>query len=135
MFENEGDEFIGPEGACCCGQGGCWSAIDPISLERAFIVDEGDFSAQLRRCDFEMLDLFLRSFCEGFRPERAAAGERAPFAGDVVFFDVCFDGIVVAHLEGCHVGGGVEEQGLAMASILSREAYINTFQEQPRKEK
>lgn len=44
-----------------------------------------------------------------------------------MFFDVCFDGIVVAHLEGCDVGGGVEEQGLAMASILSRKVYINTF--------
>lgn len=74
-----------------------------------------------------MLDLFLCSFCKGLRPERAAAGKRAPFAGNVVFFDVCFDGVVVAHLEGCNVGGGVEEQRLAMASILSRKRCINTI--------
>lgn len=82
-----------------------------------------------------MLDLFLCSFCEVVRPESAAAGKGAPFAGDVVFLDVCFDGIVVAHLEGCNVGGGVEKQGLAMASVLSRKLCINTSLKAARKRK
>lgn len=49
MFEDESDEFIRPETTSCGGQSRCWGAIDPIFQERILIIDEGDFSAQLRR--------------------------------------------------------------------------------------
>lgn len=64
-----------------------------------------------------MLDILLDRGEELGRPEGAAACYGAPFAGDVVFFDVGFDGVDVFNFEGGNGGGAIEEEGLAVASV------------------
>ena len=72
----------------------------------------------------EILDFPLRSVGDGFCPKRSAGWQATPFARDVVFLDVSFHSIVVADFEGCNVGRGVEEERLAMASILGNPMLL-----------
>ena len=82
--------------------------IDSVLLERGLVGGEGDLRAEGRGVEFQGLDFFLCSVGEGLGPEGAAAGEGAPFARDVVGFDICFDGAVVADFEGRDIGCGVK---------------------------
>ena len=65
-----------------------------------------------------MLDFARGRVGEGLGPEGAAAGEGAPFAGDGILLDMRFDAVDVEDFEGCNVRGGVEEEGLAVTSVL-----------------
>ena len=66
----------------------------------------------------QLLHVLSDRFCKVLGPEGPAAGQGAPFAWDVVGFDVRFDGVAVADFKRGDVGRGVEEQGLAVASVL-----------------
>lgn len=65
-----------------------------------------------------MPDLARGRVGEGLGPEGAAAGEGAPFAGDRMLLDMRLDGVDVEDLEACNVWGGVEEERLAVTSVL-----------------
>ena len=58
--------------------------------------------------------------CVGERlgPEGTAAGEGAPFARDGMLLDVRLDGVDVEDFEACDVWSGVEEEWLAVTSVL-----------------
>ena len=66
----------------------------------------------------QLLHVLSDRFGQILGPEGPAAGQGAPFARDGVGFDVRFDGVAVADFERGDVGRGVEEQGLAVASVL-----------------
>ena len=48
-----------------------------------------------------------------------------PFAGDVIISDVGFNCMEVAELESCYVRSPIEEESLAVASVLCSMAVIN----------
>ena len=66
----------------------------------------------------QLLHVLSDRFCEVLGPEGPAAGQGAPFARDVVGFDVRFNGVTVADFKRGDVGRGVEEEGLTVASVL-----------------
>ena len=65
-----------------------------------------------------MLDFARGCVCERLGPEGAAAGERTPFAGDGMLLDMRLDGVDVEDFEACNVRGRVEEERLAVTSVL-----------------
>ena len=71
----------------------------------------------------EILDLSLRSVGDGFCPECSAAWQATPFAGNFIFLDKSFQRVEVADLEGGNIGRGVEEERLAMASVLGTPCF------------
>ena len=67
---------------------------------------------------FELPHVVGSGFCKCLGPESTAAGKSTPFALNIVFSDVRFDGVIILKLEGRDVWCGIEEERLAMASIL-----------------
>lgn len=118
-LEDEGDELVGPEAAGAGGQG-CAEAggIDAVFCELGFVGDDLEGGGDFWGDGLEVGDL-REGFVEDLLcPELAAAGDVAPFAGDVVRLDVGADGGDVLELEVGDVGAAVEEEGLAVAAVL-----------------
>ena len=100
------------------GQRCSWRTVDSKLAEFATVGYECDGLAQVWRRLLEMLHFARGCVREGLGPEGAAAGEGAPLARDGMLLDVRLDGVDVEDFEACNVGGGVEEERLAVTSVL-----------------
>ena len=65
-----------------------------------------------------MCNLPLRFLQQVVGPERTAARNTSPFTRDIVFLDVGLDSVDVLEFEGGYFGTAVEEERLAVATIL-----------------
>lgn len=119
LFENEGDELVGPEtGGALCESGTYAVGVDAMSSEGLLVSNDRDVLCDFRGNFMKMGNFFLGFGHDFLGPELGAARDGSPFAGDIVLFDVGAYSMHVFQLEFPDFGAASIEERLTVAAIL-----------------